>query len=54
MNKDFCTKIQIVLDVLMTICCIVYAALGKQINPVVCLLWVLIALFAHLENLEKI
>jgi len=52
MNKEIALKIQIVLDALMVICCIVDAALDKQIHPLVCLLWVLIALFAHIENLQ--
>ena len=52
MDKRLTLTIQIVLDVLMVICCIVDAALDKRIHPVVCLLWVLIALFAHIENYQ--
>ena len=36
----------------MVIGCIVDAVLDKQIHPVVCLIWVLIALFAHIENYQ--
>ena len=52
MDKRLTLTIQIVLDVLMVICCIVDAVLDKRIHPLVCLLWVLIALFAHIENYQ--
>lgn len=53
MNKRTFITIQIVLDVLSYICFILEAVLGHRINPVLALVWVGIALIAHIELYEK-
>ncbi len=53
MSQRTIIVIQIVLDVLGIICFILEALLENRINPVLALVWVGIALFAHIELYEK-
>ena len=47
---SFC---QIILDLLMLVCCVVYAFKGEQFPAWMMAIWVSIALFAHLQDYRE-
>ena len=44
------TITQIVIDILALISFIADALVGRKLHPIIGLIWVVIALFAHIEN----